>query len=138
MNWSFSLVVFPRGRIACDSREFSIVSSKFLKWWGQWGTIPRPSDYIPLRLSSPLQFVVWTIPSPSSFSLGCSPSSLYTFPFGLGSGLPSALPVKGSPNLGCVRQEFPPEASIESPPLYLLSYGPFKFFCSDVIVAFWR
>ena len=58
--------------------------------------------------------MVWTIPSPSSLSLGCSPSSLYTFPFGLGSGLSSALPVKSSPNLGCVRQKFPPEASIES------------------------
>ncbi|MEB3181327.1 MAG: hypothetical protein VKL59_20170 [Nostocaceae cyanobacterium] len=25
------------------------------------------------------QFVVWTVPSPSAFLLGCLPSSLYTF-----------------------------------------------------------
>ena len=94
-----------------------------LRWCADWDLNPGPTDYLPLRLSQPFRFVVWTIPSPSSCSLGCSPSSLYTFPFGLGSGLASALPVKRSPNLGCVRQEFPLEASIQkSPILYLLSY----------------
>jgi hypothetical protein len=33
------------------------------------------------------------------FTLGREPSGLYTFPFGLGSGLPSALPGKASPTL---------------------------------------
>ena len=94
-----------------------------MRWCADWDSNPGPTDYLPLRLSQPFRFVVWTIPSPSSCSLGCSPSSLYTFPFGLGSGLASALPVKRSPNLGCVRQEFPLEASIQkSPILYLLSY----------------
>jgi len=49
---------------------------------------------------------------------GCSSSSLYTFPCGLG----SALPVKGSPNLGRFTYTFLCKSSIESRMLYHLSY----------------
>ncbi len=41
--------------------------------------------------AAPFEFVGWTIPSPPPEALGCLPSSLYTFPDGLGSGLPFLL-----------------------------------------------
>jgi hypothetical protein len=73
---------------------------------GSWsGTrtrkVIRPGDFLTLYSfhCQPKLFVVWTFSSPSALPVKGWPSSLYTFPFGLGSGLPSALSVKVSPNL---------------------------------------
>lgn len=61
---------------------------------------------------------------------GCSSSSLYTFPCGLG----SALPVKGSPNLGRFTCTFLHKSSIESRMLYHLSYRG-VFTCTVLIIT---
>jgi SAM-dependent methyltransferase len=36
----------------------------FKGWWAHQGSNLGPADYLPLRLSPPRRFVVWTIPSP--------------------------------------------------------------------------
>src|SRR5215469_14937907 len=59
-----------------------------------------------------LQFVVWTMPSPCTIRMfRREPSRLYTllasYNANLSSALPSALPVKGSPNLTPFTPAFP-------------------------------
>lgn len=71
--------------------------------WVLWGTIPRPIGYFTTlsclsRLS--LIVVVWTIPSSSSFSLGCFPSSLYTRPKDCSFCLARDCPCGSSPEFG--------------------------------------
>ena len=53
--------------------------------------------------------MVWTVPSPSAEAIRCRPSSLYTFPFGLGSGLPPAS-AEGFPDFGQLSSPGFPEA----------------------------
>lgn len=78
-----------------------------------------------LWFSPPFLFVVWTIPLPYSCELRYDDYSLCTFPFGLRSGLASALSVKRSLNLHHANHKFPYERPIYFKSSALpLSYTP--------------
>ena len=63
--------------------------------------------------TAPFGFVGWTIPSPRWVTPGGRlPSSLYTFPGGLGSGLPVAQGGYGFPEFGRFHLELAPQAAL--------------------------
>ena len=59
----------------------------------------RRPNVRPLELTPGLRSGLSLHPPPENPELRCCPSSLYTFPAGVFSGLGSGLPFKGSPNL---------------------------------------
>ena len=92
-----------------------------------WDLNPEPTNYVPLRLPPPHRARLWSGLSLHHASKRCRrrPSSLYTFPEGLGSGLTyrrvSGLAFPEFERMFTVR--FPVQAPIESQQLYHLSYG---------------
>ena len=71
------------------------------KWRPRQDSNLRPfaSYHYSFRYPQLLLFVVWTIPSPWAMARRCCPSSLCTFPAGLGSGFPPPTCAEGSLNL---------------------------------------
>ena len=71
------------------------------KWRPRQDSNLRPfaSYHYSFRYPHNMLFVVWTIPSPWAMARRCCPSSLCTFPAGLGSGFPPPTCAEGSLNL---------------------------------------